>query len=190
MKENSVVYKSGSRIKLTGGALTIIERRILLVLGIDPGLKNIGFAVVEQSKSGCKPIEYGVIVTDSAEKKEKRLLFIYEELMKIVAKFRPDEAAMEALYFARNVTSALSVAEAKGVIALAAAKNDIPLSEYKPNEIKKAVSGSANADKKTVEKYVRLLLHIKEEIKVDHTSDALACALTHLHSSAMEKKNV
>lgn len=160
-------------------------------MGIDPGLKNIGFAVVEQGKSECKAVEYGVILTDSEEKKEKRLLFIYEELMKVMEKFRPTEAAMEALYFARNVTSALDVAEAKGVIALAVAKNDIPLSEYKPNEIKKAVSGSSRADKKTVEKYVRLLLHIKEEIKVDHTSDALACAITHIHSSSYGgEKNV
>lgn len=151
------------------------------VLGIDPGLANTGFGVVDFFDNRYKMISYGVISTASDLPHPHRLLTIYNRLSAIIDEFQPMEAAMESLFFARNTTSALSVSEAKGVVSLCLAQHDINLFEYKPNQIKKAVTGSAKADKELVEKYVKLLLALETEPKPDHAADALACAVTHLH---------
>ncbi len=153
------------------------------VIGIDPGLAHTGFGIVDASSSGLKLVSYGVIETAAGEDHSLRLLSIYNRLLAVLDEFRPDEAEMEALYFARNVTSALAVAEAKGVVTLCLAQQAVPLTMYTPNQIKSAVTGTSSADKETVEQYVKLLLHLKTVPRPDHAADALAGAITHIHTT-------
>ncbi|WP_338368756.1 crossover junction endodeoxyribonuclease RuvC [Treponema bryantii] len=160
------------------------RRRIRRVLGIDPGLANTGFGVVDFYDGRYRMVSYGCITTKADQPHGERLLTIYSRLCAVIDEFQPDEAGMETLYFARNVTSALSVAEAKGVVTLCLVQHNIKLGEYQPNQIKQAVTGTAAADKELVERYVKILLGLKTEPKPDHAADALAGAITHLHYSA------
>ncbi len=161
-------------------------QKSIRVLGVDPGLANTGWGVIEYSNSKFTLVSYGVITTSNSEEHSVRLLKIYNCLSKIIDEFKPDEAGMETLYFARNVTSAMSVAEARGVATLCFAQHCIKLGEYTPNQIKQSVTGTAAADKELVEYYVKLLLGVKSEIKPDHASDALAGAITHVNSIAIK----
>lgn len=154
------------------------------VIGIDPGLANTGFGVVDVKNGRISLVSYGVIETPSSEEHEVRLLAIYNRLLAVLDEFRPDEAEIEALFFSRNTSSALAVAEAKGVITLCLAQQGIPVFEYTPNRIKSSVTGTQSADKETVEQYVKILLNLKTEPKPDHAADALAGAITHIHSTA------
>ena len=158
-------------------------RRVRRVLGIDPGLANTGFGVVDFCDGRYRMVSYGCITTKADQPHGERLLTIYSRLVAVIQEFQPDEAGMETLYFARNVTSALSVAEARGVVTLCLAQHNIKLGEYQPNQIKQAVTGTAAADKELVERYVKILLGLKTEPKPDHAADALAGAITHLHYS-------
>ncbi|MBQ2314923.1 MAG: crossover junction endodeoxyribonuclease RuvC [Treponema sp.] len=153
------------------------------VIGIDPGLAHTGFGVVDAAGGRLRLVSYGVIETSASEDHSLRLLTVYNRLLAVLDEFRPDEAEMETLYFSRNVTSALAVAEAKGVVTLCLAQQAVPLSLYSPNQIKAAVTGSASADKDTVEQCVKLLLHLKEAPRPDHAADALAGAITHIHAT-------
>lgn len=152
------------------------------IIGIDPGLAHTGFGIVDADGQKKHLVCYGIIETASGEEHSTRLLAIYNRLTALLMEYKPDEASMEALYFARNVTSALSVAEAKGVVTLALAQAAIPLAIYTPNQIKTAVTGTGRADKELVERYVKLLLRLETEPKPDHAADALAAAITHIHS--------
>ena len=157
--------------------------RVRRVLGIDPGLANTGFGVVDFCEGRYRMVSYGCITTKADQPHGERLLTIYSRLCAVIDEFQPDEAGMETLFFARNVTSAFGVAEARGVVTLCLAQHNIPLGEYKPNQIKQAVTGTAAADKELVERYVKILLGLKTEPKPDHAADALAGAITHLHYS-------
>ena len=152
------------------------------VLGIDPGLAHTGFGIVDFNSGRLSLVSYGVIETSSDDSHEVRLLAIYNRLLAVIDEFRPDHAEMETLFFARNTTSAMAVAEAKGVITLCLAQNSIPVYMYTPNQIKYAVSGTKTAGKETVEHCVQLLLNLKNPPKPDHAADALAGAITHCHS--------
>lgn len=155
--------------------------RVRRVLGIDPGLANTGFGVVDFCEGRYRMVSYGCITTKADQPHGERLLTIYSRLCAVIDEFQPDEAGMETLYFARNVTSAMGVAEAKGVVTLCLAQHNIKLGEYQPNQIKLAVTGTAAADKELVERYVKILLGLKTQPKPDHAADALAGAITHLH---------
>lgn len=155
--------------------------RVRRVLGIDPGLANTGFGVVDFCEGRYRMVSYGCITTKADQPHGERLLTIYSRLCAVIDEFQPDEAGMETLYFARNVTSAMGVAEARGVVTLCLAQHNIKLGEYQPNQIKLAVTGTAAADKELVERYVKILLGLKTEPKPDHAADALAGAITHLH---------
>lgn len=159
--------------------LSSVKRR--RVLGIDPGLANTGFGVVDYFNGRYRMVSYGCITTRSTESLSERLLKIASNLQAVIDEFKPDEASMEELFFVKNITSGISVAEAKGVCTLILAQNCIPLSEYKPNQIKQAVTGTTKADKTIVERYVKILLGLETEPKPDHAADALAGAITHLH---------
>ncbi|MBE6344406.1 MAG: crossover junction endodeoxyribonuclease RuvC [Spirochaetaceae bacterium] len=159
-----------------------IPTKIRRVLGIDPGLASTGYGIVDYSSNRYRMVSYGVISTESNLPHAQRLLAIYTKLIAIIQEFKPQEGAMETLYFAKNVTSAMAVAEARGVATLCLAQNCIPLGEYTPNTIKQSVTGSAGANKATVQEYVRLLLGLEVIPKPDHAADALAAAITHLHS--------
>lgn len=151
------------------------------VLGIDPGLANTGWGIIDWNGARFTLVKYGVIETAASEIHGTRLLHIYNRLNAIIQEYKPAEAAMETLYFAKNQTSAMSVAEARGVVTLCLSQNCVPLGEYKPNQIKQAVTGSGAADKELVERYVQLLLGLAAPPKPDHAADALAGAITHIN---------
>lgn len=157
--------------------------RVRRVLGLDPGLAHTGFGVVDFAEGRYRMVSYGVISTDNDWKHGERLLAIYNRLISIIDEFRPTESSMETLYFAKNAKSAMGVAEARGVLTLCLAQQNIPLGEYTPSQIKQAVTGTASADKETVERCVKLLLGLETEPKPDHAADALAGAITHIHFS-------
>lgn len=163
----------------------IEKNKIRRVLGIDPGLANTGFGVVDFYNGRYRMVSYGCISTKADEPHGQRLMKIYTNLCAIIDEFRPDEAGMETLYFAKNVSSAMGVAEARGVVTLCLAQHGIKLGEYRPMQIKQAVTGSQTADKALVEKYVKILLGLEVEPKPDHAADALAGAITHLHFTSL-----
>lgn len=152
------------------------------VIGIDPGLASTGFGVIDYCPGKMKLISYGVIETSPEDDHSTRLLAIYNRLLAVLLEFRPDAAEMETLYFAKNVSSAMAVAEAKGVVTLCLAQQGIPITMYTPNQIKSAVTGTASADKETVEQYVQILLELETKPQPDHAADALAGAITYINS--------
>ncbi|HZK20179.1 MAG TPA: crossover junction endodeoxyribonuclease RuvC [Treponemataceae bacterium] len=155
------------------------------VLGIDPGLASTGFGIVDYQNNRYKIICYGSIETKANELHAQRLLVIYNRLLALIKEFKPTEGSIETLYFAKNVSSAMGVAEARGVISLCLIQNNIIFGEYTPNQVKQAVSGSISADKKIVQNAIKLLLGLTNVPKPDHAADALAIAITHLHSSIL-----
>lgn len=154
------------------------------VLGIDPGLANTGWAIVDYSQNRYKLIDYGVIETTKDQEHGQRLLEIYNRIVCVINEFNPTQAGMEDLFFAKNVTSAMGVSEARGVLTLCLTQHAIHLKQYTPNAIKQSVCGTANANKELVQKYVKLLLGLKETPKPDHAADAIAAAITHINSSS------
>jgi crossover junction endodeoxyribonuclease RuvC len=158
------------------------DPRILRVLGIDPGLASTGYGIVDYYGGRYCHIHHGVIETTPDTPHGERLLAIHVRLTAVLCEYRPDEAGMETLYFARNVTSAMSVAEARGVATLCLAQQCVLLGEYTPNAIKQAVTGTARADKTLVQNYVKLLLGLQTVPRPDHAADALAAAITHIHN--------
>ncbi len=186
---NEIVDESSKKSQKTGlskvnGSKAGPASGVRRVLGIDPGLANTGFGVVDFYNGRYRMVSYGCITTRADQPHGERLLTIYSRLCAVIAEFQPDEAGMETLYFARNVTSAMGVSEARGVVTLCLAQHNIKLGEYKPNQIKQAVTGTAAADKELVERYVKILLGLETEPKPDHAADALAGAITHLHYTA------
>ena len=161
------------------------KSQVRRVLGIDPGLANTGFGVVDFCNGRYRMVSYGCITTGSEDPHGQRLLTIYNRLCAVIDEFRPTEAGMETLYFAKNAKSAMGVSEARGVVKLCLAQHNIALGEYTPNQIKQAVTGTTSADKKLVERYVKLLLGLETEPKPDHAADALAGAITHIHFSGL-----
>jgi len=147
------------------------------IIGIDPGLAAAGWGVLdcEGSKIHCRG--HGCIETSAETPRGERLFFIYTEFCRVLDEFRPQEGAMETLYYGRNISSALAVAEARGVLSMALAQRGIPLREFTPNGIKKAVAGVASADKAQVQEMVRFLLALPELPRPDHAADALAAAV-------------
>jgi crossover junction endodeoxyribonuclease RuvC len=152
------------------------------VIGVDPGIRDTGFAVLDYSGNRYRLASYGVISTKTGTPQGERLNAIYNRLTDIIAEFQPREAGMETLFFARNVTSAFAVSEARGVVTLCLTRNNLRVREYTPNAIKQAVSGNARADKKLVQEYVKILLGLPEIPKPDHAADAIAVAITYLHT--------
>ena len=149
------------------------------VLGIDPGLAAIGYGVVSAVGNRISHVAHGVIRTASGEEYGQRLLAIRDRIHAIATEHRPDEAAIEHLYFSRNVKTAIPVAQARGVIILVLTELGIPFSEYQPGSIKQAVAGQQRAEKQQVIGAVRLVLGLAEDPATSHGADALAVALCH-----------
>jgi crossover junction endodeoxyribonuclease RuvC len=161
------------------------KSKVRRVLGIDPGLASTGFGILDYQNNRYRMISYGCIETKSTEPHGHRLLTIYSRLLAVIDEFKPTEAGIETLYFAKNVSSAMGVAEARGVITLCLAQNCIHVGEYTPNQIKQAVSGTNNANKLLVQNSVKFLLGLSIIPKPDHAADALAAAITHIHSTSL-----
>lgn len=140
----------------------------------------MGFGVIEASAGGqCQLVDGGVIKTPSKEGDAARLLTIFEELSDIIAETKPIAMAVEKLYFAQNVTTAMTVAQARGVAMLAGQQAGLEVSEYTPLQIKQALTGYGRAEKKQMQEMVRVILKLKTVPKPDDCADALACAITH-----------
>lgn len=154
----------------------------MCILGIDPGTATTGYGVIKETRTGVESLEYGIISTSPEESMEKRLLKIYREIKKLLILHRPDSCAVEKLFFRRNVTTAISVGQARGVVLLALAEENVSLAEYTPNEIKQAVAGYGAAGKRQIQIMVQNILNLKEMPKPDDAADALAIAICHLHS--------
>ena len=155
--------------------------KVLRVLGIDPGLASTGWGIVDFCQNRFKMVDYGVIETSADSPRGERLSAIYTRITNIIMEYHPSEAGMETLYFAKNVSSAMAVAEARGVVTLCLSQNCVLLGEYTPIVIKQSVSGCATADKKLVQDFVKLLLGLETIPKPDHAADALAAAITHIN---------
>jgi len=166
----------------TKSACAAAKKEIRRVLGIDPGLASTGWAIVDYEQSRYRLVQYGVIETKSTDCYGSRLEFIYDSFKSIIDLYKPAEAGMETLYFAKNVSSAMAVAEARGVITLCLSKNCILLGEYTPLVIKQSITGHAKAEKSLVQKYLQMLLGLSSAIKPDHASDAVGAAITHINS--------
>lgn len=154
------------------------------ILGIDPGFAIVGWGVIEYEGSRFKVIGYGSIQTPPTMKLEDRLLAIYDELSAIIDKFSPEAMAVEELFFNTNLKTGIKVAQARGVILLAAEKKGIQIAEYTPLQVKQAVTGYGRADKNQVITMVTMLLGLSNPPKPDDTADALAIAVCHAHSGA------
>jgi len=150
----------------------------MIVLGLDPGLERIGFAVIRKEGSKLTPLEYGLIQTPRIALPD-RLKIAYERVCEIIDTHKPDEVATERLLFAQNKTTAFDVAKCLGVLLLATAEKGLPCFEYAPPEVKLAVVGNGAADKKQVQYMVTRILSLKETPKPDDVADALAIAITH-----------
>ena len=147
------------------------------ILGIDPGTGILGFGVIDFDKQKSKLVTAGVIRTPAHTPLENRLLEIYDGLSEIISETRPQVMSIEKLFFARNVTTAISVSHARGVAMLTARQANLRICEYTPLQIKQALTGYGKADKKQVQEMVRLHLNLKEAPKPDDCADALAAAI-------------
>ena len=161
----------------------------MIILGIDPGLAIVGWGIIESVNGNMRPIAYGAIRTPAHTDIEARLLTIQNDLETIIETYKPDELAIEELFFNTNITTAIAVAEARGVIICTAHKLGVKISEYTPLQVKQAVVGYGKAEKRQVIAMVTSILKLKSPPKPDDTADAVAIAICHAQcrGSAMGK---
>ncbi len=157
------------------------------ILGLDPGLASTGWGVLDVYRGRIEYVAHGCVSTAPSDPLEQRLLAIHRKLQDILELYKPAEGAMESLYFAKNVTSALSVSEAKGVLRLTCVLAGLALTEYGPGAIKQAIVGRGRADKAQVQEFVRIVLGLPDLPRPDHAADALAAAICHAHSRWLGK---
>ena len=153
------------------------------VLGIDPGYAIVGWGVVEYAGNRFAPIAYGAVCTDKDTPFEQRLIEIYDGIKDICTRYQPEALSIEKLYYQHNQTTVIGVAEARGVILLAAAQCGVPIYEYTPMQVKQAVTGYGKAVKKQIQEMTRIKLQLQTIPKPDDTADALAMAVAHCHCS-------
>ena len=154
----------------------------MVILGIDPGLATIGWGVVKYEGTRFQTMGYGSIQTPAGIPTEERLELIYRAMLTLIEKFRPNEMAVEELFFNTNITTGIRVAEARGVILLSAQQKGVRIAEYTPLQVKQSVVGYGRAEKKQVISMVTMLLNLPKPPKPDDTADALAIAICHAHS--------
>lgn len=156
----------------------------MLVLGIDPGTATTGFGLVREARDGSlECVDFGVIQTPAGQAMPDRLLDLFQQLRQLILLHHPESGAVEKLFFEKNVRTAISVGQARGVALLAFAEAGLPLGEYTPLEVKQAVVGYGGADKNQVQQMVRALLDLPDIPRPDDAADALAIAICHLHTS-------
>lgn len=161
----------------------------MIVLGIDPGSVICGYGVIEKKKNSLHVIEYGVIKAKKAHNElPNRLKEIYQRLLKVIERTKPEVAAFESTFYSKNVQSLLKLAHARASAMLAVAMNDTKISEYSPREIKKSVTGKGSASKEQVQFMVKTLLNIKETPEFYDVTDALAVAICHCLKSELPTK--
>jgi crossover junction endodeoxyribonuclease RuvC len=151
----------------------------VIILGIDPGLANTGWGVIEQSGPRSRCIAYGCVTTRANEQLAQRLSAIHDGIVEVIERYAPAECAVESVFFGSNAKSAFATGQARGVALLATADSCIELAEYSPVQIKSVITGSGTADKQQIQYMVRALLNLDHEPKPDHCADALAAAICH-----------
>lgn len=159
---------------------------MVVVLGIDPGTATTGYGLVREEGDVLQAVAFGVIHTEPGVPLPHRLASLYAQLSALVHTHQPDAAAVEELFFSRNVRTAMAVGQARGVVLLALAHAHIPVDEYTPRQVKQAVAGYGNAAKDQVQEMVRLLLNLPEVPQPDDAADALAIAICHVHTMRMK----
>lgn len=152
------------------------------IIGIDPGTAIVGYAIVDLELGKYKLIDYGCIYTDKNLEMEDRLVLIHEELSKILAKYKPDEMAVEELFYFKNNKTVISVGQARGVIVLTGRLAGIKITSYTPLQVKIGISGYGRADKKQIQQMVKTILNLDEIPKPDDAADAIAIAITHINT--------
>ena len=161
----------------------------MLVVGIDPGIATTGYGFIRPSSSGrLDAIDFGVLRTDAGAPLPERLACLHQGLTDLLIRHRPEAAAVERLYFQRNVTTAMVVGEARGVLLLALAQAGIPVGEYTPGEIKQAITAYGGARKPQMQEMIRLLFGLAEVPRPDDAADALAVAVCHLQRAGLEQR--
>lgn len=156
------------------------------ILGLDPGTATTGYGIIDVEDGELRLVVYGVIETAAGEPAEQRLQSIFRQTNSLIATYRPNRAAVEQLFFGRNITTAIAVGQARGVLLLALADAAIPMSEYSPPKVKEAVTGYGKAEKAQMQLMVRHLLGLEESPHPDDAADALAVAITHARYVAFE----
>jgi len=160
----------------------------MVVIGIDPGTATTGYGILRQEADGrLEVLAYGVIQTPADQAMPERLLELYGQLNEIILLHRPESGAVEKLFFQRNVRTALSVGQGRGVVLLAMANHKLPVAEYTPLEVKQAVAGYGGADKRQVQEMVRMLLDLESVPQPDDAADALAIAICHVHTAHTQR---
>ncbi len=159
----------------------------MIILGVDPGTAITGYGIIQSDGSELGLIDYGAITTPADWLLPRRLVHIHRELAALIHRHRLTDAVVEKLFFSKNVRTALSVGQARGVALLALAQAEIPIHEYTPLQIKQAVVGYGRADKHQIQQMVRMLLQLDAVPTPDDAADALAIAICHAHSARMEQ---
>lgn len=157
----------------------------MIILGIDPGTATTGFGVIEEDNGKIKLLDYGTINTKPNISLEYRLEEIHTDLTEVIDKYKPNEIAVEELFFTNNAKTAIAVGQARGVVLLTTRIKKVPVFEYTPLQVKNGICGYGGADKKQVQKMVQMLLGLKEIPKPDDAADAIAIAICHSHSRKM-----
>ena len=155
----------------------------MIILGIDPGTAICGYGIVENNQGNLTALTYGAITTNSKARMQDRLEKIYDNLDSLIKEYRPEIMGIEKLFFGRNTTTAIPVGQARGIVLLAAVKNQVEIIERTPNEIKQSVTGYGGASKEQVIYMVTRLLHLVKEPKPDDVADALAVAICTAHTT-------
>lgn len=148
------------------------------ILGIDPGTGKLGFGIIDQTGNRLKCLTYGCVTTPAHTPLPVRLVTIFNEISELIKIHQPDKMAVEKLFFARNVTTVMSVGEARGVVMLTAALNKLPVDEFTPLQVKQAITGYGKAEKGQIQKMVRCILGLETIPRPDDAADALAVAIT------------
>ncbi len=155
------------------------------IIGIDPGTAIMGYGVIDYIGNQMKVVDYGCIKTDANLSMPERLGLLYDDLVMLIDKYQADAMAVEELFFNRNVTTAITVGQARGVIILAGVKAGLDVYEYTPLQVKQAVCGYGRADNRQVQEMVKMFLNLKTIPKPDDAADALAISICHAHSATM-----
>ncbi len=155
----------------------------MIILGIDPGYAIVGFGVLKAERGDPVYIRHGAINTPAGELMERRLRIIYEDMTELIQTFKPEQMAIEELFFGNNVTTGIAVAQARGVILLTASQAGIPVFAYKPLQVKAAITGYGKAEKKQVMEMTKTQLGLKKIPRPDDAADALAIGICHIRTS-------
>ena len=155
----------------------------MIILGIDPGYAIVGYGILKYSNNHFTIIHYGAVTTPAGMPFNRRLQIIYDELDVLISKYKPDVMAIEKLFYNTNAKTVIDVAQARGVIVLAAQEHGLEIAEYTPLQVKQSVVGYGRAEKKQVQEMMRMMLKLEKIPKPDDTADALAMAICHAHTS-------